>query len=208
MKKYIQVNQEHYQSDLYDTRERFISYWYQANQVLKRRPMQVLEIGIGNGFLNRYLKSRGLIVNSVDIDIKLSPNVVGSVLHLPFFDSVIDMVICFEVLEHLPWKELPMAVSELNRVAKRWVLLSVPDITPCVRFGLGTTVRQRLSRIYELPYLAQRPHVFNGEHYWELGKNGFTRTQFYKILTSKRLYVEENFRIYDFPYHHFYSCRC
>ena len=52
--------------------------------------------------------------------------VVGSIVDLPFPDRSFDVVGCFEVLEHLPGDLPRRALSELARVARRAVVLSVP----------------------------------------------------------------------------------
>ena len=56
--------------------------------------------------------------------------VAGSVVDLPFPDRSFDVVGCFEVLEHLPGDLPRRALSELARVARQAVVLSVPH-EPC-----------------------------------------------------------------------------
>jgi len=46
----------------------------------------VLGIGIGNRFVCKYLKVRGVNIVMLDIDRQLQPDVVGSVLNIPFQD--------------------------------------------------------------------------------------------------------------------------
>ena len=50
-KSKTQVAPDHYFNKSYDTKERFISYWRQINEIIKLGPNRVLEIGIGNGFV-------------------------------------------------------------------------------------------------------------------------------------------------------------
>jgi SAM-dependent methyltransferase len=49
----------------------------------------------------------------------------GSALDLPFANDSFDAVVCLEVLEHLHDPEL--ALLELTRVARSWLVLSVPN---------------------------------------------------------------------------------
>jgi len=56
--QYPQVKPNHYFVNSYDSKGRFISYWYQINEIIKLNPKKVLEIGIGNGFVSKYLKER------------------------------------------------------------------------------------------------------------------------------------------------------
>jgi len=57
-----QVEPNHYFSMSYDSKERFISYWYQINEIIKLNLKRVLEIGIGNSFVSKYLEERGIEV--------------------------------------------------------------------------------------------------------------------------------------------------
>ena len=50
-----QVEPNHYFNESYNSKERFISYWHQINEIIKLKPKKVLEIGIGNGFVSKYL---------------------------------------------------------------------------------------------------------------------------------------------------------
>ena len=58
------------------------------------------------------------------------PKAVSSVLALPFRDQSFDVVLCAETLEHLDPDDLAHAASELRRVARRAVLVTVPFAEP------------------------------------------------------------------------------
>ena len=154
-----QVDPGHYQDRSYDTRERFLSYWHQADEVRQRQPSNMLEVGIGNGFLHRYLRSRGIDVHTLDIDERLGPDTVGSVLDLPFEQGSFDLVCCFETLEHLPWESFEPALRELRRVGRRWVLLSLPDITPYMRIDVMYKTPLREKKVRRLMELRGSPPV-------------------------------------------------
>lgn len=203
-----QVEADHYRGLSYDTRERFISYWHQADQVLRRAPESVLEVGIGSGFLHRYLRQQGVDVHTLDFDEDLSPDTVGSVLELPFRNKSFDMACCYETLEHLPWENFDSAVHELARVAQRWVVLSLPDVTPYVRMDLEYGDRKRVIRkLCDLPNPKPGKHSFDGQHYWEMGKAGFSRERIRRRLANAGLRVEEEIRVFELPYHYYFACR-
>ena len=53
--------------------------------------------------------------------------VVGDIAAMPFHDREFDLVVCSEVLEHLPVDTFESARSELARLASGWVIVSVPN---------------------------------------------------------------------------------
>ena len=203
-----QVPTDHYNNLVYDSKDRFVGYWHQVNQIVTRQPEDVMEVGIGNGFLSRYLRRMGIPVRTFDFDPELGPDTVGSILQLPFEDDTFDMSCCFETLEHLPWECLDTALSELRRVSRRWVLLSLPDVTPYVYINLEFGFRTKLLRFFkDTPDLRPGRHKLNGEHYWEIGKTGYRLNRIVKRLNANGLELEENLRAEENPFHRFLSCR-
>jgi SAM-dependent methyltransferase len=200
-----QVDPSHYQDLSYDRKDRFLSYWHQIEQILKRRPKRVLEVGIGNGFVHRYLRSAGVDVHTLDFDERLEPDTVGSVLELPFEAGAFDMTCCFETLEHLPWDVFVPAVRELKRVAGRFVLLSLPDVTPYVRVDIERSRKSVAHVLKDLPNRKPAEHHFDGQHYWEVGKRGYSVDHICSVLGDEGLKVDECFRVFEMPYHRFLS---
>jgi SAM-dependent methyltransferase len=202
-----QVEPEHYEGD-YDNKERFISYWTQIHEIVRLRPKSVLEIGIGNGFVHRYLRQRGFSVHTVDADERLGPDTVALVESLPFDDGEFEVVCCFETLEHLPFEKFHAAVAELARVAGKWVLLSLPDVTPYARIHIEWGFHNKLlSKFFDIP--ARRPpvHQFDGEHFWEVGKKGYPLERVLSELETVGLEVESTPRVEEDPWHRFFRCR-
>jgi predicted SAM-dependent methyltransferase len=183
----LQVLREHYFEN-YDTKERWMSYWYQINEVFRMKARKVLEVGIGNKTVSNYLKERGIEITTVDIDPSLNPDYVCSVTDLSrtFKPRTYDAIICAEVLEHLPFKRFRKALRELHKVSREWVLLSLPYAGPafCLSIKLPRVVRKDL----KLKIPSNRTHKFDGEHYWEIGKKGYPLKKILKIF-------EQNFDI-------------
>lgn len=95
----------------------------------------VLDVGIGNGALVNMLMKSDNFNRIVGIDIKqndfleLLDNIdfkIMNVLDLSFQDNEFDTVICMEVLEHLEIKDFYTGLSELRRVAKDKLVVTVP----------------------------------------------------------------------------------
>ena len=127
----IQVAKSHYESSEYNSLERFTSYWHQIDEA-SRIGGRIAEIGVGNGTVAAVLAARGFDVTTIDFDEALDPDIVADVRDLPVADDAFETVLAAEVLEHIPWDDLPRALSELGRVATRAVVVSVPDARPAV----------------------------------------------------------------------------
>lgn len=95
----------------------------------------LVDVGCGNGmFLKRLAEDRSRTwsrLAGVDRSVAALSRVVvekheGSVEALPFADGEFDIVTCQEVLEHLPKPVFEKALGELQRVSRRWIVVSVP----------------------------------------------------------------------------------
>jgi SAM-dependent methyltransferase len=102
-------------------------------------PQSLLDVGCGEGVLtHRWARRLGDERRVVGIDLddpalhaewakRTAPNLEYRVMkaeNLPFADGEFDAATAIEVLEHVPDAE--HTVAEMARVAKRWLLVSVP----------------------------------------------------------------------------------
>lgn len=168
-----QVESEHYYKN-YDTKRRWISYWHQIEEVLELNPSTVLEIGVGNKTVSDYLKKHDLDVTTVDIDPELDPDVICDVRNLSdeFNNNSFDVVLCAEVLEHVPFEDFEDALKEIKKVAKDSVILTLPNWGVPFELNLKIPKISRLDVSLRLPFPVK--HEFNGEHYWDIGKKNFS----------------------------------
>jgi hypothetical protein len=196
-----QVPTSHYQRR-YDAKDRWLAYWYQASLVMKSDPKTVVEVGGGNNTVRRLLERAGIAVTTVDIDPALEPDVVGSADALPLGDATADTVLCAEVLEHLPFERFPIALAELHRVAKKTVVLSLPHWGVTLRVCVKIPFFRELDLLCKVPW--PRRHVWNGEHYWEIGKTGFPPRHIRRAILAAGFGIEEECVFPDDPAHRFY----
>lgn len=99
-----------------------------VDKIKEQKYDTILEVGSGGLGIVPYLKRK---VTGVDTDFKppfhpLLKKVKGSVVKLPFKNSLFDVVISVDMLEHLKRYEREKAISEMLRVAKKEVLIGVP----------------------------------------------------------------------------------
>jgi ubiquinone/menaquinone biosynthesis C-methylase UbiE len=130
--------------------DRFYNRLFAVIEPLKASSL--LDAGCGEGEtlarLDGSLPERTVAVDlspeAVEFTAKRLPTVetaCQSVEELPFEDDSFDLVLCLEVLEHIP--EPDAAVGELARIARRRVVISVPH-EPW--FKLGSLLRGKYMR--------------------------------------------------------------
>jgi SAM-dependent methyltransferase len=92
-----------------------------------------LDVGSADGFFVDQLGNTGAFAVGLDLSptaatrvrtVYRAPGVVGDAVALPFRDDAFDLVMTTEVLEHVP--DTAALVDELRRVARRWIVATVP----------------------------------------------------------------------------------
>lgn len=213
-----QVDKPNYLTMPYLSRERWISFWYQILEVtesLKGKdrilPLEgsdpsersVLEVGPGPGIVSSVLRNTGVRVTTLDIDERLKPRTVGDVTKLPFADRSFDTVLIAEVLEHIPFREVPRALSELSRVVKTSLVITLPHFShfvPSIAFKLFPFI-PRFSKVFPVSFPVR--HRFDGQHYWEIGKWGSPLSSIRHILTTHTGFaLKKDYLIEENPFHH------
>lgn len=191
-----------YISESYEGKSRFISYWRQIQEVAKLKPENVLEIGIGNGLASNYLREMRFSVTTVDFNENLKPDIVASVADLPLDDNSFDVVLCAEVLEHLPYEQFGRALGELRRVCRRGVVLSLPHwgVSLYFAFKIPLIGKKEIFKKISVP----REHVFKGEHYWEIGKKGFPAKRIRSDMARAGFRIKKEINHFEDPAHRFF----
>jgi ubiquinone/menaquinone biosynthesis C-methylase UbiE len=172
----------------YDDSYRLDTHEEQVNQVLMFEPSSVLEVGIGNRNVYNRLKKCGIDIVGCDIFKELRPDVVANVVSLPFDDNSFDVVLCAEVLEHLPFEDGMKGLKELSRVAKRILVLTLPQLSYADRF---------FRKVKSIPFTSY------GEHRWELGSGQCSLKAIRKVFMQENLELLDCFAFNVFRLHRF-----
>lgn len=191
-----------YSSSNYDDEKRWMSYFYQVKEVLSFKPENVLIIGKGNGLVAEYLKMQGVRTIALDIDKSLNPDVAASVLNMPFADKEFNVVLCAQVLEHLPYEDFPKALLEIKRVVRSSVVISLPHFGPAIKFCLKLPLFPPTKFMIKLPY--PKRHVFKGEHHWEIGKKGYPERKIKFAMENAGFTIDKDYIVFENPLHHFF----
>jgi SAM-dependent methyltransferase len=87
---------------------------------------KVLEIGFGNGSFLKYAKDKkwdvfGTEINEYLVRVALESgfNVIHSDNLTDYNENIFDLVVAFDVLEHIPQSDLPNFISEVKRILKK-----------------------------------------------------------------------------------------
>jgi len=95
----------------------------------------LLDVGCGNGafvntliskFPDRFEKVVALDKSEEALRYVKSCKLKGSIVNLPFEDESFDLVTATEVLEHLSYEDFKKGISELQRISKKFIVISVP----------------------------------------------------------------------------------
>lgn len=187
-----QVAVSHYDWARYVTQGRWVNYWHQLHLALEVKPNSVLIVGVGDSIVADVLRGQGAQVFTADFDLGLAPDIAADVRRLPLQDNGIDLVICCQVLEHLPLADLGSTLTSLRAVARRRLIVSLPQRGRGWGFSLRLPAIGEWSRGGVLP--ARTPHVFDGQHHWELGAPGSRRRDLVRItngqLAEARTFVD------------------
>ncbi len=159
---------------------RWVSYWHQINEVLKLNPKSTLIVGKGDGIVGEILKKYISEVKTLDLEKGLSPDIIGSVENIPLQNNSFDLILCAEVLEHLLFEKFEKSLSELKRITKKCVILSLPHFGPPIKLSFKIPFLKEVKIAFKIPYLIK--HKTNGGHYWEIGKRRYQSSKIRKII--------------------------
>ena len=132
---YQNVNNEKMlsQSKIYRHKHKIVLKW------LSGKNKTMLNIGVGNGYLEKLLalKNKSIYLFGIDISDLSIKNIgkdvkgvfkVANITKIPFTDNSFDFITALDILEHLDSKELNKGLNEIRRVLKLngKLIISVP----------------------------------------------------------------------------------
>jgi ubiquinone/menaquinone biosynthesis C-methylase UbiE len=185
----------------YMSPDRWCSFWHQVDLIVAQKPRQVLEVGGGNGLLRSICRTLGIDFRMMDIREDSGPDLVGSVLQIPLEDRSVDLSCAFQMLEHIPYQDSLVGFRELCRVARRDVIISLPNATRA--FPVSLLIPRVFTLRCTIPGFGLPLHRMVKSHYWEIGQSA---TKLRKVIAdfSAEARLVKTFRVFENPYHQFF----
>jgi hypothetical protein len=199
----IQVEVSHYDFKNYLELPRWTSYWHQIEETLSLSPETALVIGVGDGIVVTLLEKYGVKVYTLDFDKLLHPDFEGDVADVDVIlgDKRFDVLLCCQVLEHLPYDRFEDILRQMAKHASH-VVVSLPYRAIKYKFEIKLPVI-KLMKTDVFIHNFFRVHKFDGEHYWEIGTRGYSRRTVLKSM-AKYFKVEKCFVAPYNTYHMFF----
>ena len=113
--------------------------WLGAEYVIKGiktilNPGNMLSVGEGRGTFCAYARDAGIISTGIDFSRWAVEHPypgakglleLGDVRDLKFEDRSFELMFCSDIMEHIYLDDLPKAISEIQRVAKKWIFYNI-----------------------------------------------------------------------------------
>ena len=201
------VSRDTYLADSYFTYDQLWSFVEQLYHIQAMGPRNIVEVGVGNGFVSQFLRTMGRTVLTCDINPELKPDLLVSVTELDQHIKVgeYDLIACCEVLEHMPFEHFEDTIRRFAKLSDK-LFLTLPVYG--VKFGIGGFFAVRYRRRwfswwrvssafkYEMPPM----------HFWELGSQRETRLRAITAILQRHYRdVKTDFFKLN-PYHRYFRC--
>lgn len=200
----LQVDKSHYLFETYSSERRFTSYYHQVKHVLDivaaYGGTRILVAGKGDGVVPKILEAYdellelGLTIHTYDFAEDLRPTYLGDLMEIEkTITGKYDIIVCCQVLEHLPYEQAIAVLNSMSRIADH-VVLSLPYKTLTFRGTLKIPVLPELEFCIKIPIIRNTKGMVDERHYWELGAS-ISVAKFKKELKKLNYEVRQAYTI-------------
>lgn len=176
-----QVNNLHYSFSNYSSERRFLSYYHQVKNIMHlvntNNASKILIVGKGDGVVQKILEAYNdlhnlhLVIKTFDFAMDLHPDILGDLVEIEkLIVDQFDVILCCQVLEHLPLKESLSVLNQMKKISK-FIIVSVPYKAITVRGTLKLPIINEFEFCIKIPYWQTRKGMVDSRHYWEIGFN-------------------------------------
>ena len=162
-----QVKKDHYDFDKYVDQPRRNSYYQQINEVAKCKWKTVLLIWVWDWIVADCIKKIGKDVTTFDFDKALNPDIIWDVTKI---DEIItrnyDIVVCCQVLEHIPFEIFEETVERIHKIANNCIL-SLPNKNIWIKNRSFCPIFRNIIRKFHFRIFWQNNWELNKDWGWE-----------------------------------------
>ena len=191
----------------YLTPDRMISIQNQVRLIESRgeAARDILEIGVYQSLLPSLLPLKGYRVTTADYDPAYNPDLLLDLRgNFSIPTNQFDLIVLFQVLEHLPFNLFPSILKKIGTAARHEVIISLPYrcIYTAVHFRTHRHSKPK-SLLLQIPKFWSN-RIFTPDHHWEVGLKGYSRSRVEASIHEAGLAVMKRFQDPLNPYHLFY----
>ncbi len=198
--------------EAYMSDERWSSYFRQIDEVreiekAEKKDLNVLVIGVGDGLIPQLIKFFcHCRVITFDYDRELQPDIVGDIFDLSkYVTKCFDVILCCQVLEHIPYIEFQKALEEIWTCLEDGgkCIISLPDSGYDLGGGIETSIWGAF-KIFRFCKYWKKDYIYNGEHYWEINAaRVYSLKKVIKVI-KRSFVIEKNYLVPNNRYHRFF----
>lgn len=170
-------------------------YYFIIKEVVKEKPKNILEIGVGNKVVKNCLKQIVKNYKVMDINPKLNPDILSDLRGFkPELREEFDCLICAEVLEHMPFNDLEKNLTNIYNYLTQdgKAIITIPHRR--ARLMIITPFSYQKPTIINLPFwLKSSPRSFyqqvikkkvwiDPHHCWEIGDGKIKKNKVESII--------------------------
>lgn len=209
---------DYYDFEFYVSKERMVTYWHQADEILRIRPDRILEIGIGNRIVAGIIGAFGITTTTADINPALNPDVVTPIAELDrrFEPAAFPFVLCARVLQHLPFEQFEPSLRQLHHVTAKHLLLTLPVET--LRVYIRLRITGRSARTFSIPFPLFVKRLLQGkrttsdragddartQNFWKINQSRRTAMPLVKTIISRYFTIERAYQVPEDMSHAFF----
>lgn len=180
-------------------------YFYELfDEILKRKPSSVLEVGVGTGCMSSFLGLLGYKIIGIDLDPKIIEKAIAAnnhfhgkaqfkvmdAFHLTLPNNSVDVVFSQGLMEHFDEDKLAELIKEQWRVAKKAIIISVPN-TNCGlhEFGNETlySLNQWTDKIRRISDMQKQPYNLSSYNYLTMLRKDHPVRTVYNLIRNKKI---------------------
>ena len=194
----------------------FFSYYLQMKKIYDLKVKSVCEIGPGENFIQKYMKSLDIKYDTMDIFKESNPTYLSTLedFDISTIDNKYEMVAAFQMLEHSNYDNFKANLQKMKNMSSKYIYISLPY--SCNKFSFSFNIQlgqnkrfkksleliwptNKANRKYRKEYMIQFPWAI---HYFEIGRKGFPKNKVLDDIQSVGLTILETFHSQN-SYHYF-----